>query len=127
MQLNINMPNKIRRDKQRKSPLRNAANPRPARVDSVKALLAQRAPALTRVTDHAVRERFWQRWLAENMSPQLLARISGVSEHDGALVVFAESAAWCARLRFAVAELESAMRTAAPRLTAIEVRVLPRR
>jgi hypothetical protein len=127
LQLNINMPNKIRRDKRRKSPLRNAANPRPTRIDSVKALLAQRAPALTRVTDQAARVRFWQSWLLENMSPQLQARISGVSEHDGALVVFAESAAWCARLRFAVAELEGAMRAAAPQLTAIAVRVLPRR
>jgi hypothetical protein len=117
----------MRRDKRRKSPLRNAANPRAPRIDSVKALLGQRAPALTRVTDHAARGRFWERWLAENMSAQLQTRISGVSEHDGALVVFAESAAWCARLRFAVAELEGAMRAAAPQLTAIEVRVLPRR
>jgi hypothetical protein len=41
-------------------------------------------------------------------------------------VIFAESAPWSARLRYAVLELEAAIRAADPELTDIAVRVLPR-
>jgi len=41
-------------------------------------------------------------------------------------VIFAATAAWSARLRYAVLELEREIRTADPELTDIEVRVLPR-
>jgi hypothetical protein len=49
-----------------------------------------------------------------------------VLERDGTLVIFAASAAWCARLRYALQELDPQIRAAAPQLTAIAVRVQPR-
>jgi hypothetical protein len=97
------------------------------RPDSVKDLLARHAPGLTRITDQAARQSFWSEWLATHLPAELCPRISGVSARDNTLVVFAETAAWSARLRFAVLEIEAAIRAAAPEITDIRVRVLPRR
>ena len=52
--------------------------------------------------------------------------MTGVVERDGVLVLFAESAAWSARLRYFVLEMESQIRAADPGITVINVRVLPR-
>jgi predicted nucleic acid-binding Zn ribbon protein len=54
---------------------------------------------LTRVTDQAARANFWNRWLSAHLAPEICTRVSGVVERNGELVIFAESAAWCARLR----------------------------
>jgi hypothetical protein len=97
------------------------------RADSVKDLLARHGPILTRVTDQAAQQNFWSQWLSAHLPAEIHARISGVSAHDGTLVIFAETAAWSARLRFAVLELERAIRAEDPQLTAVQVRVLPRR
>jgi hypothetical protein len=98
----------------------------PAPVHSVKELLARRVPALTRVTAQASRQNFWNGWLATHLPPQIRPKVSGVTERDGTLVIFAETAAWSARLRYAILELEGEIRAADPALTDIEVRVLPR-
>ncbi len=95
-------------------------------VHSVKDLLARRAPALMRVTAHAARQHFWSCWLSERLPPEIRARVSGVSESAGKLVIFAETAAWSARLRYAVLELEREMRAADSTLLEVKVRVLPR-
>jgi hypothetical protein len=97
-----------------------------APLDSVKELLARYAPALTRVTEKAEKQQFWSSWLAGRLPAELQLRISGITEREGTVVVFAESAAWSARLRYALLELEDAARAAVPGLIAMEVRVLPR-
>jgi len=101
----------------------------PPKAHSVKDLLARGAPGLTRITDQAARQAarqsFWSGWLSAHLPAQIFTRISGVSERDGTLVIFAETAAWSARLRYAVLELEADIRAADPALSAIEVRVLP--
>jgi hypothetical protein len=104
-----------------------AAGSGPPRVHSVKDLLGRAAPVLTRVTDQAARANFWQQWLSTHLPPELRPRLSGVTERDGALVIFAESAAWSARLKFAVLELEPQIRASAPAIATVTVRVLPRR
>jgi hypothetical protein len=81
---------------------------------------------LTRVTDQAARRGFWSGWLCRHLPTEIGVRICGVIERDGTLVIFAASAAWCARLRYAVQELEPQIRAAAPQLTTIAVRVQPR-
>jgi hypothetical protein len=106
--------------------MRTAASPRAPRIDSVKALLSRRLPTLKPVTDSSARQNSWEKWLSERLSPQLYSHVSTISERDGRLIIFATSAAWCARLRYAVLELEGGMREAQPALSAIEVRVLPR-
>jgi len=97
-----------------------------AKAHSVKDLLARNLPGLTRVTAQAARQNFWNCWLSERLPAQLRAKVSGIAERGGTLVIFAETAAWSARLRFAVLELEREIRSADPDLTDIEVRVLPR-
>ncbi len=52
--------------------------------------------------------------------------MSGIVEREGTLVLFAESAAWAPRLRYAVQEIEAPLRQAHPAIMSIKVRVLPR-
>jgi hypothetical protein len=120
------MPKKVRRDKRGNASVSSSPGPTSRRVDSVKQLLARRAPALMRVTTHIRRADFWREWLSLHLPAQIRPRLSGVIERDGTLVIFAESAAWCARMRYSVLELEPEIRAAAVNLTAIEVRVRPR-
>jgi hypothetical protein len=107
--------------------MRSADNPVAFPAHSVKDLLGRALPGLTRVTDQAARANFWNQWLSAHLAPELRARVSGVVERNGELVIFAESAAWCARLRYTLLELERDIRSAAPAITAVAVRVLPRR
>ncbi len=100
----------------------NAGHP----VHSVKDLLKGPAFTLNRVSEQAGRQQFWDRWLLAQLGAELHGRISGISEQEGKLTVFAESAAWSARLRFAVAELEAQIRAVADKVHSISVRVLPR-
>jgi len=79
-----------------------------------------------RVTHQAARAGFWTEWLSRHLPPQLRTRISGVIERDGTLVICAESAAWSARLRYSIQELEPQIRAAAAGVTEVQVRVLPR-
>jgi hypothetical protein len=87
----------------------------------------QRGPALLmRVTDHQARAGRWENWFSGHLPAALYARISGISEEHGNLCIFAVSAAWSARLRYAICELEAEIRAVEPALRGIEVRVLPR-
>ena len=108
---------------------RAALKPPPAH--SVKELLASSRPTLKRVTDRvadqAARASFWSAWLAAHVAQPTHARICAIAERDGTLVIFAETAAWSARLRYAILELQGEIHAADPAVTAIEVRVLPRR
>jgi hypothetical protein len=106
--------------------MRSRARPEPTATHSVKDLLARVVPGLTRVTEQVSRQNYWLEWLSQHLPAEIHARISGVTEQRGTLVVVAESSAWSARLRYAVLELEADLRAAGPELTNIEVRVLPR-
>jgi hypothetical protein len=120
------MPKNMGRNKRKNRAMRTAAVPQAARPHSVKDLLAHGLPSLKRVTDQAARQKFWNDWLDAHISAEIRTRISGVAERNGTLLIFAESAAWSARLRYAVLELEREIRAAAPELAAIKVRVRPR-
>lgn len=120
------MPKNMSRNKRRKSALRARSLLRSRPAHSVKELLARPFPIMKRVTDQAARQSFWNGWLSGHIPQEIRARISGVVERDGTLVIFAESAAWSARLRYAILELEREIRAADPGLTDIDVRVLPR-
>ena len=93
---------------------------------AVRTLLKSPGFTLTRVSDQASRQQFWDRWLLDRLGAALHGRISGISEQEGKLTIFAESAAWSARLRFAVAELEGQIREMAGQVHSVSVRVLPR-
>jgi len=98
----------------------------PQRTHSVKDLLARAVPVLSQAADQTARQAFWHPWLEARLPAELSPRITGITERDGTLVVFADSSAWSARLRYALLELESQLRRAAPHINEIRVRVLPR-
>jgi len=81
---------------------------------------------LTRVTTLTRRANFWHGWLSKRLPPETGARVSGIVEREDTLVIFAESAAWSARLRFAVQELEREILAAGDGLQSVVVRVRPR-
>jgi hypothetical protein len=125
------MPNKLRRDKNgRRGSRRGVARIRPdgdsvKPVDSVKNLLARSTPVLASIGGQAARQRLWRAWLAEHVQEPLRAHVSGIVEREGTLVLYAESAGWGVRLRYAMAELEVELRREHPQVTRIAVRVLP--
>jgi hypothetical protein len=121
------MPNMANRNKRRGRRIPATTSPKPFRApDSVKDLLARITPTLTRVSDQASRQDYWRQWLAKHLPPELSPRLSGVVEREGTLVIFAESAAWSARLRYAAQELEAEIRAAQPTIQQVSVRVLPK-
>ena len=121
------MPNKLRRDK--RGGTRNSATnvSKPFRSpDSVKAVLGRLTPTLTRVSEQASRQSFWKQWLAQHLPTELTPHLSGVVERDATLVIFAESAAWSARLRYVMQELEAQIKQAQPTIQQVSVRVMPK-
>ncbi|MFZ0501995.1 MAG: DciA family protein [Steroidobacteraceae bacterium] len=93
---------------------------------SVKDLLARSVPVLARAADQSTRQAFWLRWLETHLAPELCPRITAITERGHTLVVFADSPAWSARLRYAVQELHGQIRAAQPEIEEIMVRVMPR-
>jgi hypothetical protein len=83
-------------------------------------------PTLTRVTEQVDRQTFWRGWLDAHLPAEMAGKLTGVVEREGALVIFAESSAWSARLRYAVQEIEAQIRASGPGITEVSVRVLPR-
>lgn len=121
------MPKLPRRNKRDGSRIRGPAGSRLSnQTDSVKDILSKLTPGLKRVTDQARRQDFWRHWLDTYLPVEMREKLTGVVERDGTLVIFAESPAWSARLRFAVQELEAQILAAKPGITAVSVRVLPR-
>jgi Dna[CI] antecedent, DciA len=134
------MPNKSRSHKRRVAqtgsrPLRtrahSASQPRHSGslsqpAHSVKDLLARAVPVLSQAADQSARQAFWRPWLESRLPPELPRRITGITERNGHLVVFADSPAWSARLRYALQELTVRIQDAQPEIKEVTVRVLPR-
>ncbi len=121
------MPNKPRRNKRggSRNPPTNPAKASRS-PDSVKQVLARLTPTLTRVSDQAGRQDYWKTWLAGHLPADLTPRLSGVVEREDTLVIFAESAAWSARLRYVMQELQTQIKQARPKIQHVSVRVMPK-
>jgi hypothetical protein len=116
-----------RRNKHDESQIRNTRGSRLSnQTDSVKDLLAKLTPNLKRVTEQVHRQDFWRDWLTAHLTAEICGKLTGVVERDGTLVIFAESPAWSARLRFYVQEIKPQILAAKPGITDVSVRVLPR-
>ena len=98
----------------------------PHRAHSVKDLLARAVPVLSQAADQAARQAFWSPWLDARLPPELRSKITGITERDGYLVVFADSPAWSARLRYALQELAPQIRQTQPDIKEVSVRVMPK-
>ncbi len=107
------------------SPLRHTASRAPG-AHSVKDLLARSAPVLSQAADQRSRQAFWRPWLQARLPPELPPKISGITERNGTLVVFADSPAWSARLRYALQDLRPEIQEAQPDIEEVTVRVMSR-
>jgi hypothetical protein len=120
------MPNKHRFDKPNAPMMGHFTRlQRTTAAQSAKELLLRRTPVLNELTGQAARQRFWRDWLGTRLPPELASKVSAVVEREVRLTIFARSAAWVARLRYAVRELEPEIRATAPTLATVQVRVLP--
>jgi len=61
------------------------------------------------------------------LGPELANKVNRCSLDNGRLTVVAESSAWAARMRFALAEIEPALRELVPDFRELNVRVRPTR
>ena len=102
------------------------SGPKSQPTHSVKDLLARAVPVLSQAAGQTARQAFWRPWLQTHLPPELPSRITGITERDGTLVVFADSPAWSARLRYALQELHAQIHEAQPQIDEIAVRVMPR-
>jgi hypothetical protein len=95
-------------------------------MDSVKDLLQRSTPVLAGLQREALRQRDWLQWVQRELPEELAGHVTGVTEQAGALVIFAESAAWGVRLRYAAPQLLAAMSAAQMNIAGVRVRVVPR-
>jgi hypothetical protein len=88
------------------------------------------APTLARIQGEAARKAgradFWRSWMAGHLPGDLASKVTTIGEQNGILTIYAASAAWSARLRYAVQDLDRAIRQADSGITEIRVRVNPR-
>jgi hypothetical protein len=70
-------------------------------------------------------EQDWRDFLASQLDPELLGRISAIAAQPPRLTIYAESSAWSARLRYALADLEPRILARDPSIKAVAVRVRP--
>lgn len=95
-------------------------------LDSVKDLLQRSTPVLAGLQREALRQRDWLQWVQRELPEELAAHVTGVTEQSGELVIFAESAAWGVRLRYAAPQLLAAMGGQPVNIVGVKVRVVPR-
>jgi hypothetical protein len=82
---------------------------------------------LGRVAEQRQAQQDWRLWLKNSLSSELDAHVTGVVQRDASLTVFADTSAWSARLRFAVAEFEAEIRERNAEIQKVVVKVMPRR
>ena len=68
--------------------------------------LLLRRPAFRELAARIPEQQSWSEWLRVIVPPELAPHIVNVVPKGPELVVLADSPAWCARLRYAVAALE---------------------
>jgi hypothetical protein len=95
-------------------------------MDSVKELLQRSTPVLAGLQREALRQRDWLQWVKCELPEELAAHVTGATENCGELVIFAESAVWGVRLRYAAPQLLGAVNRHSATLVGVKVRVVPR-
>ena len=125
------MPKRIRRHNPESLSVRAGSvgtSRNPVRApESVKALLSRISRNVaTPVAEQRQAQQGWREWLENKLPANIETHVTGVVERDGTLTVFGETAAWSARLRFEIAELESQIRERNPQIQKLLVKVMPR-
>jgi hypothetical protein len=120
------MPNKSKPHKKNRSAIVRTSRDIFNRTHSVKDLLGRVTPTLTPIAKQRIQQKSWREWLDERLGAQLSVHITGVVERDDSLVIFAESAGWATRVRYALAEIEQEVRERQPKIATLTVRVMPK-
>jgi hypothetical protein len=95
-------------------------------MDSVKDLLQRSTPVLAGLQREALRQHDWLQWVQRELPEELAGHVTGAVEQPGALVIFAESAVWGVRLRYAAPQLLTAVSAQQANIVAVRIRVAPR-
>ena len=90
-------------------------------------LISARLPTLAQRALLAPQESEWQVAVMKALGPDLANKVYRCNLDSGKITVVAESSAWAARMRFALAEAESALGAATPGFSEVLVRGRPRR
>jgi Dna[CI] antecedent, DciA len=93
---------------------------------NVKDLLAKAGITSKGIAQFADQQGRWTETLTAALDPALFERVTGTGFEGGTLTVYAESAAWSARLRYALADCLPRLQEADASLTAVSVRLRPR-
>lgn len=113
------MPKTPRRDKQT---VRHGSTPR-----TIGDLISARLPTLAESALASTKTSEWQVAVLNALGPELANKVNRCSLENGRVTVVAESSAWAARMRFALADLEPALRRLVPDFRGLAVRVRPPR
>jgi hypothetical protein len=95
-------------------------------MDSVKDLLLRSTPVLAGLQREALRQHDWLQWVQRELPEELAGHVTGVTEQAGELVIFAESAVWGVRLRYAAPQLLLVIGRQQANISGVRVRVMPR-
>lgn len=95
-------------------------------MDSVKDLLQRATPVLAGLQRDALRQRDWLQWVQRELPEDLASHVTGAAEQSGELVIFAESAAWGVRLRYAAPRLLASIGSQGTPIAGVKIRVVPR-
>jgi hypothetical protein len=125
------MHKKPRHDKKSGARNADASVTRSNKTLQINDLLSKR-PALARLTAALPAQRAWVEWLRAELPADLAEHVVNVVPHGAAtagdateLVIFADSAAWGTRLRYALAALESRIRARDAGIGRWQVRIAP--
>ena len=113
------MPKRPRRDKQT---VRSGAAPR-----TVGDLISARLPTLVESALEASKPSEWQVAVLAALGPELANKVNRCSLDRGRITVIAESPAWAARMRFALADIDPTLQALLPEYRDLAVRVRPSR
>jgi Dna[CI] antecedent DciA-like protein len=111
------MPKSPNRDKQRH---RQGVSPR-----SVGDLISARLPTLVQGAPKTDEASAWQVAVMDALGPELANKVNRCTLDSGRITVVAESSAWAARMRFALAEVESRLKEIVPGFRELAVRIRP--
>ncbi len=111
------MPKSPNRDKQR---IRQGFSPR-----SVADLISARLPTLVEGAPATAKASEWHVAVMTALGPELANKVNRCTLDAGRITVVAESSAWAARMRFALAEVEPRLRELVPELKELVVRIRP--
>jgi hypothetical protein len=95
-------------------------------MDSVKDLLLRSTPVLAGLQREALRQHDWLQWVQRELPQELASHVTGVTEQAGELVIFAESAVWGVRLRYAAPQLLGVIGRQQTNVVGVRIRVAPR-